>query len=512
MTRWGTLVTIGAYLVGLFVTGITDAQVMSGVSVAGVGLLAIGIVSSLSMPRFWRLGPTKRQWWIAGLVGLVAASYCVARSPQPAANDVSRFAAGQEKRVVGTVVQMPQISRNGKGQFFLKAQSVRGSGSRSSIEAPRKVGGKLYVSAPLWPSQKLYPGELVELRGRIEAVDSAQGGFDKYLSRRGCFASFRANWVEFLPNQEPPKWALWKLRARIVVAQERWLGEPAGNLISAMTLGRKAVNLPYEIRDSFIDAGLAHTLAASGFHVSLLLALVLGSLKSRSPKVQAAGGGLALLLYVGLTGLQPSVVRASVMGMGAMIGLATQQKVKPLGGLLMAAVLILLFNPTWIWDVGFQLSVVATLGLILTVARLVRYLDWMPTAIATLLAVPVAAYLWTIPLQLLYFQRLPIYSILLNTLATPLVIAISLGGFVSAIAAIIVPVMGSAIASSLYLPIHLLIWLVDRFNQLPFSSIEISGVKGWHVVLSYSVYVAICIWLWRKEKHLEIDESAGFML
>lgn len=512
MTRWGTLVIVGAYLAGLFITGVTNARVMGAVSVAGIGLLTVGALSSLSIPRYWRLGPTRRQWLIAGLIGLIAASYCIARTPQPAVNDISRFAAGQEKRVVGTVVQMPQTSRSGKGQFYLKARSVRGSGNKNSIEAPRRVSGTLYVNAPLSPSQKLYPGELIEIRGRIKAVDGTKNGFGEYLWRKGCFASFSASWIEFLPNQEPPKWALWKLRARIVASQARWLGEPAGNLISAMTLGRKAVDLPYEIRDHFINAGLAHTLAASGFHVSLLLALVLGRLKTRSPQTQATVGGLALLIYVGLTGLQPSVVRASVMGVGALVGLATGQKIKPLGGLLIAAVLILLVNPTWVWDVGFQLSVVATLGLILTVPRLMRYLDWMPTTIATLMAVPIAAYLWTIPLQLLYFERLPIYSIFLNAIATPLVILISLGGFVSAIAAIILPVAGSAIATNLYAPIHILIWLVNCFNKLPFSSIEIVGVQGWQVVLSYGVYAGICLWLRNNEQHVTAEESMAFML
>ena len=221
MASWGTLVLIGAYIVGLFVTGITDARMLGGVSVAGVGLLTIGIVSSLSIPQRWRLGPTKRQWWVAGLIGLVAASYCIARSPQPAANDISRFAGGQEKRVLGTVMQRPQTGRDGKGQFYLKVQSVRGAGTNSSIEAPRRVSGKLYVSAPSWPSQKIYPGELIEIKGRIKAIDDEQSGFGEYLSRKGCFASFRANWVEFLPDQEPPKWALWKLRERIVTAQGR---------------------------------------------------------------------------------------------------------------------------------------------------------------------------------------------------------------------------------------------------------------------------------------------------
>ena len=58
MTRWGTLVIIGAYVIGLFVTGITDAQVLGDVSVAGIGLLIVVILSSLCVPHVWRLGPT----------------------------------------------------------------------------------------------------------------------------------------------------------------------------------------------------------------------------------------------------------------------------------------------------------------------------------------------------------------------------------------------------------------------------------------------------------------------
>ena len=92
---------------------------------------------------------------------------------------------------------------------------------------------------------------------------------------------------------------LWQLRQRIVDAHQRWLGEPKGPVVSAMTLGRRAVNLPYEIQDAFIEAGLAHTLAASGFHVSLVLGLVLALLKSRLPKTQAIAGAIALLILLG---------------------------------------------------------------------------------------------------------------------------------------------------------------------------------------------------------------------
>ena len=443
---------------------------------------------------------------MAGAIALLAASYCVWTSPHPAKNDISHFASSKEQRVLAKVLQRPQTGKYNKTKFFVEAQSVGGK-QINGITIPEKVSGKLYVTAALKPSKKLYPGEMVELRGKVEKIEEGEeeekSSFGDYLARQGCFAQLQTFWIEFLPNQEPPRWALWRLRQRIVLAQDRWLREPAGNLLSAMTLGRRAVDLPADVKDSFIKAGLAHTLAASGFHVSLVLGLVLSALRSFQPRTRATAGLFALALYVGLTGLQPSVVRASMMGVGTLVGLIVGRKVNPVKGLFVAVTLILLKNPQWIWDVGFQLSAIATLGLILMVPGLLRRMDWMPSGIAALLAIPIAAYVWTFPLQLHYFETLPIYSVLLNAIATPLVVLISLGGFVSGAAAMIWPVMGSAIATNLYYPIHLLIWIVDKFNQLPGSSIEVKGVGPWPVVALYALYGAIYIFLYQRSQSRE---------
>ena len=501
MTPWGVLVISWAYLIGLLVTGLTDFTVMSGVSVAGFFVLAACGIAGIFVPRYWRMGPTRRQWWIAGVVGLMAASYCLLKEMKPATNDVSRFASAKVQHVVGQVVAMPQKTRYDKGQFYFEARSIR---EEDSVTAPERVSGKLYVKAPLWPSERMFPGQRVELRGKVQEIktkkETEKSSFGDYLAKQGCFAKFQANWVEFLPGQEPPKFALWKLRQRIVTAQGRWLPESMGKLLSAMTLGRRAVNLPYDVRDSFIGAGLAHTLAASGFHVSLLLGLVLSQLKGRSPKTQAIFGGLTLLIYIGLTGLQPSVVRASVMGFGALMGLALDRKVKPVGCLLVAVNLILLVNPQWTWDVGFQLSAMATLGLIVTVPWLMQWMTWMPTTIASVLAVPLAAFVWTIPLQLFYFEKLLPYSIPLNGIATPLVILISIGGFISAGAAIVFPLAGSIVAALFRYPIQALMWLVEQVNQLPGNSIAVEGIGVRSVVVMYGIFAAVSIWIWRSQK------------
>ncbi|WP_198648974.1 ComEC/Rec2 family competence protein [Cyanothece sp. BG0011] len=118
---------------------------------------------------------------------------------------------------------------------------------------------------------------------------------------------------------------------------------------------------PPDIRDLFVNMGLSHVLAASGFHVALLLGIIFWITRSLSPKKKLIIGIIILILYVGLTGIQPSILRASLMGTAILISQVLERKTNALGTLLLSAFLLLLFNPLWIWDLGFQLSFLATL-------------------------------------------------------------------------------------------------------------------------------------------------------
>ena len=500
MTSWGPTIIYLSYILGLFSTGITLAS--SHQPIASYSLFILGLILSIWIPRYWRLGPTHRQWLIAAVISLVGAAYCLWRIPQPTSDDVSRYASGRYS-VYGEVISLPQVNRAGKGKFWLKTQGIQDRGDDADFVSRQPVSGKLYVTASLSATQELYPGQSVKVTGRLYEPNSAStpGEFDfkDYLAKQGSFAGLSASYIDDRSTAEQSSVGLWQARQRIVNAQGLWLGD-RGKLISAMILGRRAVDLPYDLRDAFIEAGLAHTLAASGFHVALVLGVVLTLLNWQPACTQAIGGSIALFLYVCLTGLQASVMRAALMGVGTLLGLALDRKVKPLGCLLLTVFLLLLWNPRWIWDIGFQLSVTATLGLMLMTAAIAKRLDWLPGAIATLLAVPIAACIWTLPLQLYHFGTVPSYSIVLNILATPLVTIISLGGFISAMASVIWPMAGGAIAWLLAIPVQLLINLVTLFNQLPGNQLTVENVSVWFVVLTYGLYGTITLWLARRNR------------
>jgi competence protein ComEC len=306
--------------------------------------------------------------------------------------------------------------------------------------------------------------------------------------------------INVLDQYDERKWGWWQVRQRIVRSQVRWLGVPAGPLVSAMVLGSRAVDLPYDIRDLFVKAGLAHTLAASGFHVSLVLGLILQLTRRASKGTQFTFGCLALIIFLSLTGFQPSVLRAVIMGFAALVGLLLNRKVKQFGSLLLAATILLLINPLWIWDLGFELSFLATLGLIVTVPALVKRLDWLPLAIASLIAVPLAATIWTLPVQLYVFGVMPAYGVLLNIISTPLIATISIGGIISAIAALVWPAGGSALAGVLYFPTDWLIKLVEVFSNLPGNYLRVGSISTWQLLGIYALIILVWLVRWWQKR------------
>lgn len=469
----------------------------------GYSLMGVGLIAGLIMPRLWRTGPRFTFWLLAGLIGLLASVYLQSRVPSPAPNDISRFISeGGSSQVVtvrGRVASDPRLTRGQKVRFVLAAKQLDELIAETDVaRANQDVGGRVYVTVPPLRATGLQSGQRVAITGRLYLPQAATnpGGFDfqSYLARQGIFAGLSGNQVT-LVDTEPP-WGLWAVRQRIVRSLTRWLGVPEGLLVSSMVMGRRAVDLPFPVQDQFAWAGLAHTLAASGFHVSLLLGVVLGLTRRVSARIRVGIGLLTLLLFVSLTGLQPSVLRAAVMGTGALLALATERKTRSLGSLLLAAVLLLVVNPLWIWDLGFQLSFLATLGLLVTSPPLIRWLNWLPPTIAALIAVPIAAYIWTLPLSLYTFGQTSPYAVLINVITMPLICLLSLGGMLSAAVGSLYPPAGSALALLLLPFCRWLLAIVAAFADLPGSILALGTLSLGQMLALYGLILLVWLQTW----------------
>ena len=191
------------------------------------------------------------------------------------------------------------------------------------------------------------------------------------------------------------------------------------------------------------------------------------------------------------------VVRAVLMGSMALLIRETGNRSRGFGVLLVAVSLMLLAHPAWARSIGFQLSAAATAGLLLTSPVLERWLkSWLPhwsRALAPALAVPLAAMAWTLPLQLLHFGSTPLYALVANVLAAPLLTPLTLASLLLALLSLFLP---SGPLLVLSWPVSqlagVLIGLVRWISQWPAAQLLTGHPQPWVVAL---LAVGLIPWL-----------------
>ncbi len=367
------------------------------------------------------------------------------RPLQPGANDPLRLLAGAD----GPRPVMLQ------GRLLSDPIAAAAAPGGPGAPGPCRVllqtsGGRSELGFAVCPS--LRAGWRVRVSGILRRPRPAPhpllAGSAERLARQGSWTRL---WVETLEVLERPATPIADLRRAIAARFVAAAGPDRGGLLAALVLGRAMVPLPAALRADFRAAGLSHALAASGFHLSVLLGAVLALGRGLGRPARLVMGGGAMALFLLLAGPQPSVVRAVLMGGIALLVLESGRRGRPLGILGLSLAGMLLLHPAWLHDVGFQLSAAATAGLVLTARPLEQALaqrlpggppaapGWWRGWLAPALAVPVAASLWTLPLQLLHFGVVPLYAVPANLLAAPLLTPLTLGAMALAGVAALAP-------------------------------------------------------------------------
>lgn len=506
MNSFHYLILILAYLGGLFITGLWGFPNPnpSWQQWCMVVLLITIIPPSffIVLNRRWRRCPRLRFWLIVSLVALFAVFYFQWRIPSPRSTDISYLIHNnfkpQKVQLIGKLISEPRLTNNDRKKFWLKAQKVNFTQQNSNFQV---VTGKVYITLPIQETNFIFPGQTLIIEGNLYQPRSPKNpgafNFKKYLAKQGSFSGLKGEKIIFTETKK--NWGSTQLRHKIINGFTDALGEKNGLVISSMILGRRAVDLPPDIRDLFVNMGLSHILAASGFHVALLLGIIFWFTRFLSPTKKLIFGIVILILYVGLTGIQPSILRASLMGTAILIGEVVDRKTNPLRTLLLSAFLLLVFNPLWIWDLGFQLSFLATFALLVTSPSIESKLDFLPPKLASMIAVPIAVSIWTSPLIMYVFHTFSFYIIPFNILATPLIILLIIGGMISAIFILIFPIIGIEIAKFLFWFLEILLYFAQQIPQLKLSALAIGQVSLSILIIIYGIL--LITWLnksWQK--------------
>ena len=261
-----------------------------------------------------------------------------------------------------------------------------------------------------------------------------------------------------------------------------------------MLLGVKQA-LGDDIENAFRTVGITHIVVLSGYNVMLVVAFILYLLAIVLPlRLRLIFGAVAVVLFACMVGLSATVMRASTMAVLVLIAKATGRTYAVTRALVLTGVLMLLINPyLLVYDVGFQLSFVATLGLILLAPSIEKHLRFMPVTFGMreFLTATLSAQIFVMPILLYQIGQFSVVAVVVNILVLPVVPFAMLLTFISGIVGFISVQLSLPFAYLASLSLSYILYVAQKFALLPFASFIIPAFPFYVVVLTYGVLGAL---------------------
>jgi competence protein ComEC len=341
-------------------------------------------------------------------------------------------------------------------------------------------------------------GDRIAVSGELETPpEDEQFSYRDYLARQGIYSYLQNAGARLLTREQGSRLLGWiySLRQRALGSLYRAFPDPEAALLAGILLGVEA-QIPEPVTEAFRDSGTSHIIAISGFNMAIVAGLF-AVLASRwlGRRRGALAALLAIVLYTFLVGAGASVVRAAIMSGLSLLAAQIGRRGNGLNTLAITAGLMALADPDVLWDVSFQLSFLATLGLVLYAGPLmdgfVRLAERkVSNETARRIAKPVgeyflftlAALLTTLPIMVFYFQRLPLLSPLANAMVLPVQPLLMILSGLAMLAGMASPPIGGALAAlawplSAYTIRSAEFWA--QFQGAVLATGEISSLAAW---------------------------------
>jgi len=425
------------------------------------------------------------------ILGMISAALSLNR-PDPLATF-----EGIRGTIAGEIIGPPKYQED-KLEVLIKIDSIETGEGR--FQVPGRILLRIYPGYGQKLTVDFREGDKIKARGEIQRPSGRRnpGCFDyrAYLKRQGIYKIMTVYQrdTELLERGSPP-W-LGKLRMWSEEAMDSLIGGEEGKLLRSMLLGEDWL-LSEEVQDDFSRTGLAHILAISGLHAVFILGLLDAVAKLfRLPSRWAFFFQLfVLVLYCLLVGAGPSIVRATIMAVVYLGGKLLGRKADSLNSLFLAAFLILLFRPLDLFDVGFQLSFGAVMGIILFYKGIRETLQFLPGWAASSLALTASAQIMVWPIVAYYFNHFSLISFLANLLLVSLSGVLISAGFLLLAVHALVPFIAGWIGWALKMMCGILMLANSWLSAWPLASVPVVSPSFLFLLCYYA-----CFYLLSPEK------------
>lgn len=460
---------------------------------------------------YTRLGLYRKKWLGGSLMSLILLlTGWISVIQHNDLNRIDHFSKSPSQYLIAKINNEP-VLKNGLVRFTVKVKEQIINGKRTS------ASGNLLISIKDSAATQLKYGNELLIPANYNIVDPpfnpAEFNYKKYLAHQNIYHQaflYPKQYVIVNTDVGNPVIA-YALQSRQNLVQKFKINmhdTTAIAVASTLILGYKA-DLSNDILQAYSKTGAIHVLSVSGAHVAILFLLlnyVLSYLEGREyGKLLKAIVIITIIWYYALlTGLSPAVCRAAVMLSFIVMGKIYSRYINTLNILAISAFFLLLYNPYFITDVGFQLSYLAVAGLVVLqpiVYGLVKVNNKWVDKLWALCSISIAAQVITFPLSAFYFHQFPVYFLISNLIiALPVILIMYTGLFYLLLPQI--PVVSKALGFILEQAILWMNKALIFIEHSPLASIGKIWLTTFEYLLLYSIIICIFYFLFDKRKWL----------
>lgn len=403
--------------------------------------------------------------------------------PQPGA--AHSFTEGEEAWLTGRLYK--KEIKNNRRIYYLKEVQIKEKSEKNSkvlnviCHMSDEAGGDVPVGRWLYVKGKVLPFEPAENEGQFDALSYYEG---LGISLRLWNTAVISQGTSYDAFED----AMVDIKVRASMKYKQYMSPENAGILSAMVLGDKT-SMDSEVKNLYRKSGIAHVLAISGLHISLL-GMSLYRLLRRAyvpPQLCSMFGIVFAVVYIKFAGFSMSSFRAVCMFVMFMLADLLGRTYDLLTALFFSAFLLLIDNPGALFEAGFLLSYFAVFGLAVVLPILKTYIPWKA---AGPFLPGFSVQILIFPMTLWFYYEFPIYSFLLNLIIVPCMSAVLLSGITGT-----VPGCGFVLCLTDLL-LQFYEWLCRMTELLPGAVVVTGRPEVWQMVLYYALIV---LWLVRAE-------------